>query len=91
MRGAPPQFAAGSVAAVVALALIALPITGIEPWLQYPRALGNLAAVYDMTADEERNRAANVDGTRHAVELADALAAGCLHHTSSIAVAGATI
>ncbi len=48
----------------------------------------HLAAVYDMTADDERNRAANVDGTRHAVELANALEAGCFHHTSSIAAAG---
>jgi NAD(P)-dependent dehydrogenase (short-subunit alcohol dehydrogenase family) len=48
----------------------------------------HLAAVYDMTADDERNRLANVDGTRNAVELANALEAGCLHHMSSIAVAG---
>jgi len=48
----------------------------------------HLAAIYDMTADEERNRAANVEGTRHAVELANAIQAGCLHHTSSIAAAG---
>ncbi len=48
----------------------------------------HLAAVYDMTADDERNRVANVDGTRHAVELANALEAGCFHHTSSIAAAG---
>jgi NAD(P)-dependent dehydrogenase (short-subunit alcohol dehydrogenase family) len=48
----------------------------------------HLAAVYDMTADEERNRVANVEGTRHAVELANAIEAGCFHHTSSIAVAG---
>jgi NAD(P)-dependent dehydrogenase (short-subunit alcohol dehydrogenase family) len=48
----------------------------------------HLAAVYDMTADEERNRVANVEGTRHAVELANAVEAGCFHHTSSIAVAG---
>ena len=31
----------------------------------------HLAAIYDMTADEERNRVANVEGTRHAVELAE--------------------
>jgi NAD(P)-dependent dehydrogenase (short-subunit alcohol dehydrogenase family) len=49
----------------------------------------HLAAIYDMTADEERDRIANVDGTRHAVELANAIAAGCFHHVSSIAVAGA--
>jgi NAD(P)-dependent dehydrogenase (short-subunit alcohol dehydrogenase family) len=48
----------------------------------------HLAAVYDMTADEDSNRIANVEGTRHAVELANALEAGCFHHTSSIAVAG---
>ena len=48
----------------------------------------HLAAIYDLTADAERNRIANVDGTRHAVELANAVQAGCLHHTSSIAAAG---
>jgi thioester reductase-like protein len=48
----------------------------------------HLAAIYDMTADEERNRVANVDGTHHAVELANALRAGCLHHVSSVAAAG---
>jgi short-subunit dehydrogenase len=48
----------------------------------------HLAAIYDMSADEESNRLANVDGTRHAVELANALDAGIFHHTSSIAVSG---
>jgi thioester reductase-like protein/NADP-dependent 3-hydroxy acid dehydrogenase YdfG len=48
----------------------------------------HLAAVYDMTADDERNRIANVEGTRHAVQLANQLGAGTFHHTSSIAVAG---
>jgi NAD(P)-dependent dehydrogenase (short-subunit alcohol dehydrogenase family) len=48
----------------------------------------HLAAIYDMSADEESNRRANVDGTRHAVELANALGAGCFHHVSSIAVSG---
>jgi NAD(P)-dependent dehydrogenase (short-subunit alcohol dehydrogenase family) len=49
----------------------------------------HLAAIYDMTADEERNERMNVDGTRHAVDLANALQTGILHHTSSVAVAGA--
>jgi thioester reductase-like protein len=49
----------------------------------------HLAAVYDMTAPAERNTAANVGGTTHAIELARSLDAGCLHHVSSIAVAGA--
>jgi thioester reductase-like protein len=48
----------------------------------------HLAAIYDMTADDETNLRSNVDGTRHAVELANAVEAGILHHTSSIAVAG---
>ena len=48
----------------------------------------HLAAVYDMTADEERDRIANVEGTRHAVALAGVIDAGCFHHASSIAVAG---
>jgi len=49
----------------------------------------HLAAIYDMTADEERNERLNVDGTRHAVDLANALEAGTLHHVSSVAAAGA--
>jgi NAD(P)-dependent dehydrogenase (short-subunit alcohol dehydrogenase family) len=48
----------------------------------------HLAAVYDMTAEVERNRAANVEGTRHAVALANELEVGCFEHTSSVAVAG---
>lgn len=48
----------------------------------------HLAALYDMTADDAGNERINVDGTRNAVELADALGAGCLHHVSSVAVAG---
>src|SRR3954454_25382563 len=49
----------------------------------------HLAAIYDMTADEERNERLNVEGTRNAVSLANALEAGILHHTSSVAAAGA--
>jgi NAD(P)-dependent dehydrogenase (short-subunit alcohol dehydrogenase family) len=48
----------------------------------------HLAAVYDMTADAEANRIANVEGTRHAVELANRVNAGHFHHVSSIAAAG---
>ncbi len=48
----------------------------------------HLAAIYDMTADEEANRTANVEGTRHAVELGNALGVGCFHHASSVAAAG---
>ncbi len=48
----------------------------------------HLAALYDMTADEATQETLNVAGTRHALELAAALGAGCFHHMSSVAVAG---
>lgn len=48
----------------------------------------HLAAVYDLSADEASQVTANIDGTRHAIQLAEALKAGCFHHTSSIAAAG---
>jgi short-subunit dehydrogenase len=48
----------------------------------------HLAAIYDMTADAESQRIANVHGTRHAVELAERIEAGCFHMVSSIAAAG---
>ena len=48
----------------------------------------HLAAIYDMDADAESQRVANVDGTRHALDLAAGLDAGCFHHVSSIAAAG---
>jgi NAD(P)-dependent dehydrogenase (short-subunit alcohol dehydrogenase family) len=48
----------------------------------------HLAAIYDMTADAESQRIANVEGTRQAVELAEALEAKRFHMVSSIAAAG---
>ena len=48
----------------------------------------HLAAIYDMTAGDEVNERLNVTGTRNAVDLANAVEAGILHHTSSIAAAG---
>ena len=47
----------------------------------------HLAAIYDMTADAETQREANVEGTRKVAEFALAHDA-MLHHISSIAVAG---
>jgi short-subunit dehydrogenase/thioester reductase-like protein len=41
-----------------------------------------------MTAGAEAQEVANVEGTRHAVELATAIEAGCFHQVSSIAAAG---
>ncbi len=48
----------------------------------------HLAAVYDLAADMDAQYAVNVEGTRHAVQLAEEIKAGCFHHTSSIAAAG---
>ncbi len=48
----------------------------------------HLAAIYDLSADAESQKAANIDGTKNAVDFAELIRAGCFHHTSSIAVAG---
>ncbi len=48
----------------------------------------HLAAIYDLTADANRQRYANIEGTRQALQLAEELNAGCFHHMSSVAVAG---
>ena len=48
----------------------------------------HLAAIYDLKASAESQKEANVGGTRHAVQFAQAVNAGCLHHVSSIAAAG---
>jgi NAD(P)-dependent dehydrogenase (short-subunit alcohol dehydrogenase family) len=48
----------------------------------------HLAAIYDLSADAESQKAANIDGTRNAVEFAEVIRVGCFHHTSSIAAAG---
>ncbi|SDW92796.1 SDR family oxidoreductase [Lysobacter enzymogenes] len=53
----------------------------------------HLAAIYDLTASAQSQRAANIDGTQHALDLAAALSAApasnlVFHHTSSIAAAG---
>src|SRR5438045_317444 len=45
----------------------------------------HLAAIYDLSADEQSQVGANIDGTRNALALAEALKAGCFHHVSSIA------
>ena len=48
----------------------------------------HLAALYDITADDEASVKANVDGTANVIALSRAIQAGCLHHVSSVAVAG---
>lgn len=48
----------------------------------------HLAAIYDLAASAEAQVGPNVDGTRHAIDCAEAIGAKTFHHTSSIAVAG---
>ena len=48
----------------------------------------HLAAVYDLSADEDAQVKVNIEGTRNVVEFAKAIDAGHLHHVSSIAAAG---
>jgi Glycosyltransferase family 87 len=44
-----PRAAVGVIAAAVAVSLIALPVTGIQPWLDFPTVLANLSAPVDQT------------------------------------------
>ncbi len=48
----------------------------------------HLAAVYDLSADEESQIRTNIEGTRSAVEFAKAIDVKHFHHVSSIAAAG---
>jgi NAD(P)-dependent dehydrogenase (short-subunit alcohol dehydrogenase family) len=48
----------------------------------------HLAAVYDLKADAESQIVGNIEGTRNAVALANAIKAGIFQHCSSIAAAG---
>ena len=48
----------------------------------------HLAAMYDITATEEAQRAANIDGTRHVVQVVNKIRPKYFHHTSSIAAGG---
>jgi thioester reductase-like protein len=61
---------------------------GVEGFDEKIDHLFHLAAIYDMSADEDEMMRSNVEGTRHVVEFANAHDAGLFHHTSSIAVAG---
>ena len=70
-----------------------LPLLGVdEAWLEAARGTiehaFHLAALYDLGAGADDTLRAGVLGTRNMVELAASLGAGCLHHISSVAVAG---
>jgi thioester reductase-like protein len=65
------------------------PALGVEGFSEKIDHFFHLAAVYDMAADDETMRKANVEGTRNVVDFANAQDVGRFHHVSSIAVAGA--
>ncbi len=48
----------------------------------------HFGAVYDLGASADKQSAANIDGTRNAIQLAKALETGCFQHVSSIAASG---
>ena len=48
----------------------------------------HLAAIYDLKASAEEQIEVNINGTKNAVALANAIDAGCFEHVSSIAAAG---
>jgi NAD(P)-dependent dehydrogenase (short-subunit alcohol dehydrogenase family) len=48
----------------------------------------HLAAIYDLTANAASQEETNMNGTRNAVKLAEAIGAKRFHHVSSIAAAG---
>jgi thioester reductase-like protein len=64
------------------------PGLGVEDFDQPIDHLFHLAAVYDIEADEDASERANVEGTQHAIEFANAHEVERFHHVSSIAVAG---
>jgi short-subunit dehydrogenase len=72
---------------------VELPHLGIEEsWVTEHRGTiehgFHLAALYDLRAPAQEVQRASVLGTRNMLELATALELGCLHHVSSVAVAG---
>ena len=64
------------------------PALGVDGFDERIDHFFHLAAVYDMTADEESMEKANTEGTKHVIEFANSIKVGRFHHTSSIAVAG---
>jgi NAD(P)-dependent dehydrogenase (short-subunit alcohol dehydrogenase family)/thioester reductase-like protein len=72
---------------------VTAPLLGIEPRRLAAlhgriRHFFHVAGLYDMTAGDEALESVNVGGTRHALAVAERLAARRFHHVSSIAVAG---
>jgi NAD(P)-dependent dehydrogenase (short-subunit alcohol dehydrogenase family) len=86
------RWGVGSERAIPVLGDLTLPRLGVSDAdvarLRGVEHVFHLAAVYDLRASAEAQQAANVEGTRHALELAHEVEAGCFHLASSIAAAG---
>jgi NAD(P)-dependent dehydrogenase (short-subunit alcohol dehydrogenase family) len=72
---------------------LTLPLCGVDP-AEIAALRGrvdhvfHLGAIYDLDADPQQEMQVNIEGTRNALMLAQALEARCFHHISSIAAAG---
>jgi NAD(P)-dependent dehydrogenase (short-subunit alcohol dehydrogenase family) len=72
---------------------LTLPLCGVDPAsIEALRGkvdhVFHLGAIYDLDADPRRELQVNIEGTRNALALAEALGAKRFHHMSSIAAAG---
>lgn len=68
---------------------LSAPLCGVDPAaLDKVDHFFHLGAVYDLTADQAQQAAANMEGTKQALALAEKLGVTCFHHTSSIVAAG---
>jgi NAD(P)-dependent dehydrogenase (short-subunit alcohol dehydrogenase family) len=87
------EWGVGEERAVPVVGDLAQPLLGLSKAEQKKlagriRHFFHLAAVYDLKADADSQIVANIEGTRNAVALANAIKAGVFQHVSSIAAAG---
>ncbi|WP_051275424.1 SDR family oxidoreductase [Aestuariibacter salexigens] len=65
------------------------PLCGVNPEdIGHIDHFYHLGAIYDLTADQEQQKKANVEGTQNALNLAEKCSVKCFHHVSSIVAAG---
>lgn len=68
---------------------LSAPLCGVDPEsLDNVDHFFHVGAVYDLTADQAQQAAANIEGTKQALALAEKLNVECFHHVSSIVAGG---
>lgn len=68
---------------------LSAPLCGVDPKsLEQVDHFYHVGAVYDLTADQEQQARANIEGTQQALNLAEQLNVKCFHHVSSIVAGG---